>query len=345
MGKIAASWVISPVLGGVIAAIFLYVIKSQIVYKEDTLAAAKKIVPILVALMAAAFAPDLPMAYLNFGGFGNTENIVRATRLNDISSLRNVVSPNRFISDSSRRYMADDDLNKILSLHRSSMQSKSTQTEVAGNIQNQRYYLDSLARAENITEFEQFLPEQEQLQQRREITAEVSSTLHQQIQLTLLAFKAGMSVSADLWERGYDTHSKHDETHPVVLANSTDAIDYLWSYAEELGLADRIVLVIGSDFSRTPYFNSAQGKDHWPIGSTIVMEKNAAFTNQVIGETDEGHNAYKISPSNLKRDDNSGINLKPAHVHKALRRYLNLELNPITQVFPFDNTEDLPFFG
>ncbi|MDQ7047330.1 MAG: anion permease [Sulfurovum sp.] len=55
MGKIAASWVISPVLGGVIAAIFLYIIKSQIIYKEDSLAAAKKIVPILVAVMAAAF--------------------------------------------------------------------------------------------------------------------------------------------------------------------------------------------------------------------------------------------------------------------------------------------------
>jgi len=55
MGKIAASWVISPVLGGVIAAIFLYVIKSQIVYKEDKLSAAKKVVPVLVALMAAAF--------------------------------------------------------------------------------------------------------------------------------------------------------------------------------------------------------------------------------------------------------------------------------------------------
>ena len=55
MGKIAASWVISPVLGGVIAASFLYVIKSQIVYKEDKLAAAKKVVPILVAIMAAAF--------------------------------------------------------------------------------------------------------------------------------------------------------------------------------------------------------------------------------------------------------------------------------------------------
>jgi len=63
MGKIAASWVISPVLGGVIAAGFLYIIKSQIIYKEDKLAAAKKIVPILVAIMAAAF-----MTYLTLKG-------------------------------------------------------------------------------------------------------------------------------------------------------------------------------------------------------------------------------------------------------------------------------------
>ncbi|MGC9351401.1 MAG: inorganic phosphate transporter, partial [Sulfurovum sp.] len=55
MGKIAASWVISPVLGGVIAAVFLYIIKSQILYKSDRIGAAKKVVPILVAIMSAAF--------------------------------------------------------------------------------------------------------------------------------------------------------------------------------------------------------------------------------------------------------------------------------------------------
>jgi len=55
MGKIVASWVISPVLGGLIAAVFLYIIKSQILYKDDKLTAAKKIVPVLVAVMAAAF--------------------------------------------------------------------------------------------------------------------------------------------------------------------------------------------------------------------------------------------------------------------------------------------------
>lgn len=55
MGKIAASWVISPVLGGLIAALFLFTIKRTITYKDDMKEAAYKIVPLLVSLMAWAF--------------------------------------------------------------------------------------------------------------------------------------------------------------------------------------------------------------------------------------------------------------------------------------------------
>lgn len=55
MGKIAASWIISPVLGGLIAAGFLYAIKKNIVFKEDMLENAKRFVPVLVAIMATAF--------------------------------------------------------------------------------------------------------------------------------------------------------------------------------------------------------------------------------------------------------------------------------------------------
>jgi PiT family inorganic phosphate transporter len=61
MGKIAASWVISPVLGGVIAAIFLYSIKKSIVYKEDKIKAAKTYVPVFVALMSWAFVTYLTL--------------------------------------------------------------------------------------------------------------------------------------------------------------------------------------------------------------------------------------------------------------------------------------------
>ena len=48
MSKIAASWVISPVLGGVIAAGFLWFIKARIIYQDDKIAQARKWVPVLV---------------------------------------------------------------------------------------------------------------------------------------------------------------------------------------------------------------------------------------------------------------------------------------------------------
>ncbi len=61
MAKIAASWVISPVLGGIIAALFLYWIKHSITYKKDMVAAAKRMVPILVSLMVLAFSTYLAL--------------------------------------------------------------------------------------------------------------------------------------------------------------------------------------------------------------------------------------------------------------------------------------------
>jgi len=76
MGAIAASWVISPVLGGVIAAAFLALIKSRIIYQEDKIAAARKWVPILVAIMAAAFT-----SYLALKGFKKLIKIDMQTAL------------------------------------------------------------------------------------------------------------------------------------------------------------------------------------------------------------------------------------------------------------------------
>ncbi|PID36193.1 MAG: anion permease [Rhodobacterales bacterium] len=55
MSKIAASWVISPVLGGAIAALFLAFIKARIVYQDDKIAAARRWVPVLIGIMAGAF--------------------------------------------------------------------------------------------------------------------------------------------------------------------------------------------------------------------------------------------------------------------------------------------------
>ncbi len=61
MSAIAASWVISPVLGGVIAAAFLAFIKTAIIYQDDKIAAARRWVPVLIGIMAGVFAMYLAM--------------------------------------------------------------------------------------------------------------------------------------------------------------------------------------------------------------------------------------------------------------------------------------------
>ena len=61
MGKIASSWVVSPVLGGIIAAIFLFSIKKTIVFKADKIAAGRFWVPVYVAIMTWAFVTYLTL--------------------------------------------------------------------------------------------------------------------------------------------------------------------------------------------------------------------------------------------------------------------------------------------
>ena len=76
MSQIAASWVISPVLGGIIAALFLWFIKHNIIYREDKIAAARRWVPVLIAIMAGAFA-----AYLSLKGLKKIVKIDMQTAL------------------------------------------------------------------------------------------------------------------------------------------------------------------------------------------------------------------------------------------------------------------------
>ncbi|MBY3388456.1 inorganic phosphate transporter [Rhizobium laguerreae] len=59
MLEITSSWITSPLLGGLIAAGLLYLVKTLIIYRDDKIAAAQRWVPVLVAVMAGGF-----MAYM-----------------------------------------------------------------------------------------------------------------------------------------------------------------------------------------------------------------------------------------------------------------------------------------
>ena len=64
--SIFVSWLMSPIIGGIVAAGFLAFIKVNLIYQEDKIAAARRWVPVLVALMGAIF-----FAYLIVKGLKN----------------------------------------------------------------------------------------------------------------------------------------------------------------------------------------------------------------------------------------------------------------------------------
>ncbi|TCU37266.1 inorganic phosphate transporter [Rhizobium azibense] len=56
MVEITSSWMTSPLIGGVIAAGLLYLVKTLIIYRVDKIAAARRWVPALIGLMTGGFA-------------------------------------------------------------------------------------------------------------------------------------------------------------------------------------------------------------------------------------------------------------------------------------------------
>ena len=76
MAGITASWMLSPLLGGTIAALILYFIKDFIVYRPDKIAAARRWLPVLIAVMAGSFS-----TYLTIKGIGQVFDVGMKTAM------------------------------------------------------------------------------------------------------------------------------------------------------------------------------------------------------------------------------------------------------------------------
>ena len=312
--------------------------------------------PATTALLASG-APDLPVSYVNFGGYSETGGLTRYTRLDNPELLRTIAYP-RGVGEW-RGHGAEPEESAFVSradweaMERQRAATAERLADAGGLLPGEAlrlaHYETAFASGERLRGFADAIPPEDELEQPEEVTVgqdSYGSNLRRQAQLAVLAFKTGVSVSADLWLGGFDTHARNDVGQGWLLSRLTGGVDFLWEYAETRGVADRLLVVIGSDFGRTNFYNADDGKDHWPIGSFVVMAKNRPWTNRVVGETDGMHFAQRINPRTLRRHDGpGGTIIYPKHVHKALRRYLGIGDSPGARRFPFNNTEDFGFFG
>ena len=301
--------------------------------------------PTVTALAASAYGSDLPMGYVSGGGYQETAGLVRYTTLNDPAGLRDLILGNVTAWNPDNNYRHQQDLDRIKAYQLARLETMMADPNLTPRQRHgmETYYQARLSR-DQLSAFAELLPDADSLQDEVEIFDGQRSTLLRQAQVSLLGFQAGVSMAADLFVSGFDTHQQHDTEHEPALTHLTQAIDYLWEQAEALGLADRRTVFIGSDFGRTPVYNSSDGKDHWPIGSAIFMQKNAPWGNRVIGATTEQHFARNINPVTLAIDEAGGRHIYPGDVQRAMRVLAGVDQYPESALFPINTGEFMDFF-
>ena len=85
----------------------------------------------------------------------------------------------------------------------------------------------------------------------------------------------------------WDTHRKNTWSLREVLCPSFDqAVPALLTDLSDRGLLDETLLVVTTEFGRTPRINDLAGRDHWPNAFSICMAGAGIRPAQVIGRTD-----------------------------------------------------------
>jgi hypothetical protein len=117
-------------------------------------------------------------------------------------------------------------------------------------------------------------------------------------QSTLLArrmVEAGVRLVHVNWVRhdngkggqGYDTHGNHLALAKDDLMPPTDAaFSSLIEDLDQRGILDETLVVMMGEFGRTPRFNDAGGRDHWPHCFSMVMAGGGIKGGQTYGASD-----------------------------------------------------------
>ncbi|HET8706937.1 MAG TPA: DUF1501 domain-containing protein, partial [Pseudomonadales bacterium] len=182
-----------------------------------------------------------------------------------------------------------------------------------------------------------------------EVTGASRSNLRDQAKIALAAFKAGLSVAADIRVGGFDTHSNHNLNHYPMLANLFDVMNDIMTFSQTLGIQDKVNIVVGSEFGRTPGYNADAGKDHWPYNSMLFLGAdfgpNARFGN-VIGSSSTKQEALPIDPLSLLPVSTGGIKIRPEHIHLQLRKLAGVNGSTWANRYGLGSTlEDIPLFS
>ena len=283
--------------------------------------------PTFAALVAACCGPECPLAFLTFGNYSATGNLVAMSRVPYLPSLGRIANADAAGGNVQFPYHDDFALDRIEAALRETHQTAAATPQLPRleHAANMLYAAQVNSKAlERVTPY---LPK-----------TVPAARLAQQAEIALASFKAGVCVSANLTIGQFDSHANNDADQMRLIPELLAGIAYLLRRAEELGLREQIVVVAQSEMGRTPNYNAGNGKDHWSIGSAMFLGQGIAG-NRVVGATDGGQFLVPINPQTLACQPEGGVRVRPEHIHAALRELAGIATHPHAAKFPLGVSE------
>lgn len=278
--------------------------------------------PTFAALVAACRGTDCPLAFLTFGNYSSTGNLVAMSRVPYLPSLQKIAKADAIEGNDRSPYHDKFALDRIEEALREENTAHSTsprlpRAERAGNM-----LFAAQVNSKALERVTQYIP--------KTIPKE---RLSQQAEIALASFKAGVCVSANLTISQFDSHANNDADQMKLIPEFLAGIAYMIRRAGELKIREQLVVVVQSEMGRTPNYNAGNGKDHWSIGSAMFIGPRIKG-NRVIGATDEKQFTVPVDPTTLKVDKDKGLRVRPEHIHEALREFAGISDHPLSKKFP-----------
>jgi len=289
--------------------------------------------PALPALLALALNPELPMSFITNGGYDATDGVIASTRLGG-GGLSDLIHPNLIYVDQNNFDASPKFLDQAsIDLITKARDERLMALQKVQNLPRQQSAMSMLYTSRvGMSDMKKIQEHLDAIKAKIDFGKYGSGQgLAQQAYVAIAAYKAGLTQSVNLAVGGFDTHSNHDNQQQNAQDALRSGVMALYDIAEAAGCADDMFVLVGSDFGRTPMYNDGNGKDHWSVGSMLLLSPHIPG-NRVIGSTDDTFRYEKLDLATLKAGG-SGI-LKPGHVHKWLRTFAGIDQNEMVRRYP-----------
>ena len=123
-----------------------------------------------------------------------------------------------------------------------------------------------------------------------------------------------------LTHNNYDSHMENFNFHLEQLGEFDEPFTHLINDLDERGMLDHTLVMLITEFGRTPLIKADLGRDHWPNNWSVVLGGCGIQTGGVLGATNENGTEIIDRPVHVSEMFHTylkAVGLNPRSIHKV----------------------------